>query len=112
MHREYNRDMKMHNSSKTPAAYTIKKIDKLSGSDRTKGNGFACSVHYGKVNKCQVLVEDKDIFTCLFVPPYLYACLLCSSNDLPGTGERRAALCRKGTLYGFEPDAGSANDSL
>lgn len=90
----------------------LKKVDKLSGSDRTKGNGFACSVPYRKVNKCQVLVEDKDIFTGLFVPPYLYACLLCSGNDLPGIGERRVALCTKGTLYGFEPDAGSANGSL
>lgn len=37
-------------------------------------------------------MEDKDIFTGLFVPPYLHACLLCRDDDLPGTGEKGSPL--------------------
>lgn len=44
-------------------------------------------------------MEDKEIFTGLFVTPYLHACLLCRDNDLLVAAESGVALCRKGTLY-------------
>lgn len=54
----------------------LKKDDKLSGSGRTKDNGLACRVHCERVNMCEGLVEDKDIFKAVFVQTHLHACLL------------------------------------